>query len=225
MKKAFIIITILILAAAGTGYYFYDKHEKQVAYERFLRDSLRQARELENARIAAIEKAHRDSIAAYEKTHSPDVIKAMAEQLIAEEVMSGRNHIGGKNWSERINILREQCDNVVAYDTTGIDSIYKSFNFKGLMGEDIHVRSDSVMRVYYISPDSAYVDVHFNIGEEYPKGQTVTFKLVFEQEKWLIDDFTFMYDDGEFVRETDEMRWFIGKFGNIKEDEEDVPVE
>ena len=204
MKKAFIIITILILAAAGTGYYFYDKHEKQVAYERFLRDSLRQARELENARIAAIEKAHRDS---------------------EEEVMSGRNHIGGKNWSERINILREQCDNVVAYDTTGIDSIYKSFNFKGLMGEDIHVRSDSVMRVYYISPDSAYVDVHFNIGEEYPKGQTVTFKLVFEQEKWLIDDFTFMYDDGEFVRETDEMRWFIGKFGNIKEEDEEDPVE
>ena len=125
MKKAFIIITILILAAVGTGYYFYDKHEKQVAYERYLRDSLRQARELENARIAAIEKAHRDSIAAYEKTHSPDVIKAMAEKLIEEEVMSGRNHIGGKNWSERINILREQCDNVVAYDTTGIDSIYK----------------------------------------------------------------------------------------------------
>ena len=166
MKKALIIIAVFILISGGTGYYFYDKHERKVARAQFLRDSLRQARDLENARIAAIEKAHRDSIAAYEKTHSPDVIRAVAEKLISEEMMSGRDRIGGKNWSSRINILKEQCDNVVAYDTTGVDSIYRSFSFKGLMGKDIHIQSDSILRVYYISPDSAYVDVRFNIGED-----------------------------------------------------------
>ena len=225
MKKAFIIIVVLMLIGGGAGYYYYDREQKRIAAEKATHDSLRLARELNNARIAALERAHRDSLAEYEKTHSPQVIRAIAEKMISEEMMSGRNRIAGSNWSERICILREQCDNVLAYSDEEADSIFRSFSFKGLMGKDIHIYSDSITHIYYIAPESAYVDVLFNIGEEYPKGQTVTFKLVFEQEKWLIDDFTFMYDDGEFVRETDEMRWFIGKFGNIKEEDEEDPVE
>ena len=219
MKKALIIITILLLIGGGTGYYFYDKEQKRIAAERAERDSIRHARDVENARLAAMEKAHRDSISDYEKTHSRDVIRAFAEKLVHEEMMSGRNHVGGKNWSERINILREQCDNIRAYGSHYEDSIFKAFSFKGLMGEDTHFSRDSVLRVYYIAPESAYVDVRFTIDEN-PGWQDVTYKLVFVDDHWLIDDFTFEYNDGEFVTESDEMNWFIDTFGTPLEDDE-----
>ncbi len=64
MKKAFIIISILLLGGGGTGYYYYDKEQKRIAAEEAYHDSIRHARDLENARLAAIEKAHRDSLAA-----------------------------------------------------------------------------------------------------------------------------------------------------------------
>ena len=226
MRNALIIIALLIIIGAGTGYYYYDKEQKRIASETATRDSLRQVRELENARIAAMEQAHRDSIADYEKTHSPAVIRRYAEQLITEEMMSGRNRVGGKNWSERINILREQCDNVLAYNRNEeIDSIFRSFSFKGLMGEDARVRSDSVMRIYYVSVESAYVDVHFDLGEEIPEGQNVTYKLVFVEDKWLIDDFIFEYSDGDRVSESEEMQWFIDTFGKADDDEEEASDE
>lgn len=221
MRKAFIIIAILLLSAGGAGYYYYDKEQKRVASERVARDSIRHARDVENARLAAIEKAHRDSVALFEKTHSKAAIMAAAEDLIKQEFLSGRNHVGGKNWTERMNILREQCENVVAYSKEGADSVLKSFNFKGLMGKGIHVESDSITQVYYISVDSAWVDVHFDI-ESYEEGQDVTLKLHFIDNRWLIDDFVFRYSDGEWVSEADEMRWFIDYYGfdNKEEDEE-----
>ena len=220
MKKAFIIIVVLMLIGGGAGYYFYDREQKRIAAEKATHDSLRLARELNNARLAALEKAHRDSLAEYEKTHSPQVIKAIAEKMIDEEMMSGRNRIGGSNWSERISILREQCDNVLAYSDEEADSIFHSFSFKGLMGKDIHVYSDSITHVYYISPESAYVDVLFNIGEEYP-GQKVIYKLAFEDERWVIDDFIFEYSDGDVVSESEEMNWFIEEYGGLKDDDEE----
>lgn len=220
MKKAFIIIVILLLAAGGAGYYYYDKEQKRVAAERAARDSIRQARDEENARLAAIEKAHRDSIALFDKTHSKAAITQAAEELIKQEFLSGRNHVGGKNWTERMNILREQCENVVTYSEEGADSVLKSFNFKGLMGKGIHVESDSITQVYYISVDSAWVDVHFDI-ESYPEGQDVTLKLHFIDNRWLIDDFVFRYNDGEWVSEADEMRWFINYYGYGNKEEEE----
>lgn len=223
MRKAFALIISLLLIAGGTGYYFWDQNQKRVARERFVRDSLRQARDLENARLAALEKAHRDSLAEYEKTHSRAVVRAIAEKLINDEMMSGRNHVGGKNWSERINILREQCENVLAYDRNGLDSIFRSFSFKGLMGDSIHVRSDSITNVYHVTQDFALVDVHFDIGDRWPEGQNVTYRLAYEDEKWVIDDFSFLYTDGECVTESEEMKWFISRFGGVKEEEEETP--
>lgn len=223
MKKALIILAVLLVLGGGAGYYFYDKEQKRVAAERAERDSIRQARELENARIAAMEKAHRDSLAAYERTHSTAVIRAVVERLVHDEMLSGRNHVGGRNWSERINILREQCDNAKAYysDKRRADSVFRAFSFRGLMGSDIHIKSDSVMRVYYVSLESAYADVHFDIGEEYPEGQNVTLKLTYEDEKWLIDDFIFEYTDGDRVSESEEMIWFLKEFGGVTDEDED----
>ena len=219
MKKAFIIIVVLMLIGGGAGYYYYDREQKRIAAEKATHDSLRLARELNNARLAALEKAHRDSLAEYEKTHSPQVIRAIAEKMISEEMMSGRNRIAGSNWSERICILREQCDNVLAYSDEEADSIFRSFSFKGLMGKDIHIYSDSITHIYYIAPESAYVDVLFNIGEEYP-GQKVICKLAFEDERWVIDDFIFEYSDGDVVSESEEMSWFLEEYGGLKDDDE-----
>ena len=212
MKKVFFIVVIFLLAAGGAGYYYYDKEQKREAAERAVRDSIRHAREVENARLAAIEKAHRDSIAVFEKTHSKAAIAAAAEDLIKQEFISGRNRVGGDNWTERMNILREQCENVVAYSKAGTDSVLRSFSFNGLMGKGIHIESDSITQVYYISADSAWVDVHFNINT-YEEGQEMTLKLHFVDNRWLIDDFVFRYTDGEWVSEADEMRWFIDYYG------------
>ncbi len=220
MKKAFIIIFVLMLVGGGTGYYFYDKEQKRIAAEKATHDSLRKARELNNARLAAMEKAHRDSLAEYEKTHSPEVIRRIVEKMISEEMMSGRNRINGSNWSERICILREQCDNVLAYSDEKADSIFRSFSFKGLMGKDIHVYSDSITHIYYIAPESAYADVLFDIGSEYPS-QKVIYKLAFENERWVFDDFTFEYPDGDMVTESDEMNWFLKEYGGLSDDSDD----
>ena len=218
MKKAFIIIGILLTAAIGTGYYFYHQEMERQKAEKAAHDSIRHAREVENARLAAIDQARRDSAAAYEKTHSTQVIKLRMEQLLRDEMRSGRNHVGGKNWSERMNILREQCDNVIAYGEEGTDTVFKSFSFKGLMGKDVHVKGDSILRVYYVSEHTAYVDVRYEIGnEEQPEGQEVSYKLAFEKDEWLLDDFTFLYSDGAHVTESEEMKWFIDTYGKAEE--------
>ena len=116
MKKAFIIIVIIMLIAGGAGWYYYDREQKRVAAERAAHDSIRKARDLENARLAAMDQARRDSMNAFEKTHSPAVIREALSKLLSEEVMNGRNRMTGDNWSERIKILREQCENVIAYN-------------------------------------------------------------------------------------------------------------
>ena len=218
MKKAFIILLALMLIGGGTGFYYYEKNKREAAQERHLRDSLRHARKIENARIAAMEKAHRDSLAAYERTHSPAVIRAVAEKLVDEEMMGGRNHVGGRNWSRRINILREMCDNVLAYGSHRADTAFRQFSFRGLMrmGPRMHIHSDSITRVYYISQESAWFDAHFDIGENVPEGQNVSFKLVYENNKWLLDDFTFQHNDNKPVTVSEEMEWFITEYGKTK---------
>ena len=217
MKKAFIIITILLVAAAGAGYYFYHQEMERQKEEKAIHDSIRHAREMENARLAAIDQARRDSSAAYESTHSTQVIKLRMEQLLRDEMRSGRNHVGGKNWSEKMNILREQCDNVIAYSNMGADTIFRTFSFKGLMGKDVRVKSDSILNVYYVSEHTAYVDVRYEIGDEEPEGQVVSFILAFEKGEWLLDDFTFIYPDNSHVTESEEMKWFIDTYGKAEE--------
>ncbi len=212
MRKALIIVTILVLACAGAGYYFYDKEREAEAQERAQRDSLRRARQLEVARAVAMDRAHRDSLAAYEKTHSQAVVCKVAERLIAEEFMSGRNHVGGRNWSRRVNVLRTLCDNVVANGSERADTTFRTFSFKGLMGDTVRVLGDSVMKAYRISPDSALVLVNFEIAN-YEQGQKVELKLNFEEGKWLIDDFRFYYPDGQIVSVSEEMDWFISEYG------------
>ncbi len=213
MKKAFIIVVILLLAAGGAGWYFYDKEQKREAAERAAHDSIRHARDLENARLAAIDQARRDSLDAFEKTHSPAVIREALSKLLDEEVMNGRNRMSGDNWSERIKILREQCENVIAYNKgSEADSVFRAFSFKGLMGDGVRILSDSVKKVYYVSQDSAWADVHFKI-QDYPEGQDVTYKLLFYDGRWILDDFFFDYDDGERVVESEEMKWFIDYYG------------
>ena len=213
MKKAFIIIVILMLAAGGAGWYYYDREQKREAAERAAHDSIRRARDLENARLAALDQARRDSLNAYEKTHSPAVIREALMKLLADEVMNGRNKMSGDNWTERIKILREQCENVIAYNKgNDADSVFRAFSFRGLMGDDVRILSDSVTKVYYVSQDSAWADVHFKI-QDYPEGQDVTYKLLFYDGRWILDDFIFDYDDGERVIESEEMKWFIDYYG------------
>ena len=110
MKKAFIIVVILLLAAGGAGWYFYDKEQKREAAERAAHDSIRRARDLENARLAAIDQARRDSLDAFEKTHSPAVIREALSKLLDEEVMNGRNRMSGDNWSERRQLVGAHQD-------------------------------------------------------------------------------------------------------------------
>ena len=222
MKKAFIIISILLLGGGGTGYYFYDKEQKRIAAEEAYHDSIRHARDLENARLAAIEKAHRDSLAAYEKTHAPVIIADAAERLINDGLLSGNKHCGGSNWTERMNELRQQCDDEIAHGPAGIDTIFRSFNFRGLMGRGVHVESDSIKQIYFISNDSAWVDVHFNT-DKYPEGQNVTLKLHFIDSQWKLDDFVFLYNDGEAVSVANEMRWFIDFCKNGAKIKKEVP--
>ena len=213
MKKAFIITAIIMLVAGGAGWYFYDQEMKRQAAERAAHDSIRRARDLENARLAALDKARRDSLDEYEKTHSPAVIREALTHLLDAEVMSGRNKISGDNWSERIKILREQCENVIAYNKeSDADSVFRAFSFKGLMGDDIHIIADSVTKVYFVSQDSAWADVHYKI-QDYPEGQDVTYKMLFYNGKWILDDFIFEYSDGERVIESEEMKWFIDFYG------------
>ena len=221
MKKALIIIVLLMAIGGGAGYYYWDKEQQRIAHEQAVRDSLQRLQDLENARLAALDKANRDSLARYAATHSPAAIRAAAERLIKEEFLSGRNHVGGDNWTERMNILREQCDNVLVWNGEIADSVFRTFSFKNLMGKDTHVESDSVMRVYYISVDSAWVDVHFNLGEEIPEGQNVIFKLHFIADHWLLDDFVFEYSDGDHVSAASEMHWFVDLFSVSKKDEEE----
>ena len=224
MKKAFIIVVILLLAAGGAGWYFYDKEQKREAAERAAHDSIRHARDLENARLAAIDQARRDSLDAFEKTHSPAVIREALSKLLAEEVMNGRNRMSGDNWSERIKILREQCENVIAYNKdSDADSVFHAFSFKGLMGKDIRILSDSVTKVYYVSQDSAWADVHFKI-QDYPEGQDVTYKMLYYDGRWILDDFIFEYADGERVIESEEMKWFIDFYGAPESEDSDIKV-
>ena len=226
-KSAIITIIILILLAAGggTGYYFYDKHEKQKIADSIAHDSIRRAREAELARWAAIEQARADSAAAWERTHGPLVLMARMEELLKTDILK-RNQVGGKNWTERMNILHEQCKNVLAYAESPADSIYRLFSFNGLMGGDsIRIVGDSITHAYNITPDSAYVDVHFDIGEKYPEGQNVQFKLKYIGGEWLIDDFTFQYSDGESYTESKEMEWFIETFGKYEATEEEEEKE
>ena len=217
MKKAFIIITILLVAAAGAGYYFYHQEMKRQKEEKAIHDSIRHARDVELARLAAIDSARRDSSAVWERTHGTQVIKLRMEQLLRDEMRSGRNHVGGKNWSEKMNILREQCDNVIAYSKEGADTVFRTFSFKGLMGKDVRVKGDSILRVYYVSSHTAYVDVRYEIGDEEPEGQEVSFVLAYENDEWLLDDFTFIYPDGAHVTESEEMKWFIDTYGKAEE--------
>ena len=222
MKKAFIILVLLMAIGGGAGYYYYkDQEQKRLAREQAVRDSLQRVQELENARLEALAKANRDSLARYAKTHSPAAIMSAAEKLVSEEFLSGRNHVGGNNWTERMNILREQCDNILVWNGEIADSVFRTFSFNSLMGKDAHIESDSIMRVYYISVDSAWVDVHFNLGEEIPEGQNVIFKLHFISNRWLIDDFVFEYSDGEHVSAASEMYWFVDMFTTKDDDDED----
>ena len=226
MKKAFIIASVILLVSGLAGWYFYAKEQKRVAAERAMHDSIRRARDMENARLAALDKARRDSIDAYERTHSTEVIREALMDLLAQEVMNGRNKLSGDNWSERLKILREQCENIIAYQKdNAADSTYRLFCFKGLMGEGIRILSDSVKKVYYVSQDSAWADVHFKLrdevnGEQVAEGQDVTFKLLFYDGRWILDDFIFEYPDGESVCESEEMKWFINYFGKPEEEED-----
>lgn len=219
-----IIIFILLAAGGGTGYYFYDKHQKQKIADSIAHDSIRRAREAELARWAAIEQARKDSAAAWDRTHGALVIMARMEELLKKDILK-RDQVGGKNWTERMNILHEQCKNVLAYAEHPADSIYRLFSFNGMMGGDsIHIEGDSIMHAYNITNDSAFVLVHFDLGEKYPEGQNVQFKLKYIGEEWLLDDFTFQFSDGESYTESKEMEWFIetyGKFDATEEEEEE----
>ena len=224
MKKAFIITAIIMLIAGGAGWYYYDKEQKRQAAERAAHDSIRHARDLENARLAALDKARRDSLDEYEKTHGTAVIREALLKLLDDEVMSGRNKLSGDNWSERIKILREQCENVIAYNKdSDADSVFHAFSFKGLMGKDIRILSDSVTKVYYVSQDSAGADVHFKI-QDYPEGQDVTYKMLYYDGRWILDDFIFEYADGERVIESEEMKWFIDFYGAPESEDSDIKV-
>ena len=224
MKKAFIITAIIMLIAGGAGWYYYDKEQKRQAAERAAHDSIRHARDLENARLAALDKARRDSLDEYEKTHGTAVIREALLKLLDDEVMSGRNKLSGDNWSERIKILREQCENVIAYNKdSDADSVFHAFSFKGLMGKDIRILSDSVTKVYYVSQDSAWADVHFKI-QDYPEGQDVTYKMLYYDGRWILDDFIFEYADGERVIESEEMKWFIDFYGAPESEDSDNKV-
>ena len=90
MKKAFIITAIIMLIAGGAGWYYYDKEQKRQAAERAAHDSIRHARDLENARLAALDKARRDSLDEYEKTHGTAVIREALLKLLDDEVMTGK---------------------------------------------------------------------------------------------------------------------------------------
>ena len=224
MKKAFIITAIIMLIAGGAGWYYYDKEQKRQAAERAAHDSIRHARDLENARLAALDKARRDSLDEYEKTHGTAVMREALLKLLDDEVMSGRNKLSGDNWSERIKILREQCENVIAYNKdSDADSVFHAFSFKGLMGKDIRILSDSVTKVYYVSQDSAWADVHFKI-QDYPEGQDVTYKMLYYDGRWILDDFIFEYADGERVIESEEMKWFIDFYGAPESEDSDIKV-
>ncbi len=212
MKTRTIVLILFLMVCIGGGicYYFYDNYQKALAEEE-LRDSLRRLREEENARYAAIDAARRDSIAQYERTHSQDVIRKRLEKIIEDEMMSGRNRATGANWSEEMNELYDRC--VKTAQKSGADSVFRSFSFNGLMGADVHIYSYDVTRVYYVTDENAYADVLFDIGSDMPEGQTVIYRLRYENEKWVIDDFTFVYvEDGYRVSEKREMKWFAAKW-------------
>jgi len=221
MKTRNVVLILLLLLCIGGGicYHFYNNYQKAIAEEE-LRDSLRRMREAENARYAAIDAARRDSIARYERTHSQDVIRKRLQDIIEEEVMSGRNRTSGKNWSEKMNELYERC--VKTAQKSGADSVFRSFSFNGLMGKDVHAMSYNVHRIYYVTDASAYADVLFDIGSDVPEGQTVIYRLLYEKEKWVVDDFTFVYtDDGYRVSEQREMKWFAAKWDPDRPEHED----
>ena len=221
MKTRNVVLILLLMVAIGGGicYYFYDNYKKAIAEEE-LRDSLRRVREAENARYAAIDAARRDSIARYERTHSQDVIRKRLESIIEEEMMSGRNRATGKNWSEDMNKLYAHCMETV--QKSGADSVFQSFSFNGLMGKDVHPYSYEVRRIYYVTDAGAYADVLFDIGSDVPDGQNVIYRLRYENEQWVIDDFTFVYtEDGYRVSEKREMKWFAAKWDPDRPPQED----
>lgn len=216
-RTVILLLLALILAGAGICYYFYNDYKQELAQEA-LRDSLRRAREEQNARYAAIDQARRDSIARYEKTHSQNVIRKRLDRIIEVEMMSGRNRTEGPNFSKEMNALRKRCLEVAKQ--TGADSVFRSFSFKGLMGDDVDLHSFDITRVYYVTDTSAYADVLFDIGSDEPDGQTVIFRLRYEEEQWVVDDFTFIYSDGDRVSEKREMNWFIAKWDPNREEQE-----
>ena len=217
-----ILLTLLTLAGIGICYYFYDRYQKAIAEEE-LRDSIRRARLEENARYAAIDQARRDSIALYQKTHSQEAVRRSIEKIIDAEIMTGRNKTEGENWSTDINELRKKCVKIA--EISKADSVFQSFSFRGLMGSDVHVYSYDITNVYYITQGSAYAEALFDIGSDIPEGQRVIFRLAYEEDRWVIDDFTFVYEDGYRVSEKREMKWFSAKWDpNREEQPEDIDL-
>lgn len=221
MKKAFIILCILVIAGAGVFYYYYDQDEKAQEAKRSLRSFMHQARNLTNELIRHKQKEDDSKIAEWEKTHSDKAIIAAVEKLIEEEWTSGRNHVGGKNWTDKMNILRDMCDNVKSFSDEAKEE-FNSMSFNGMMGKDCRFSVDTIMAPYYVS-DSAWVDVHFKVtdkeGTPYPNRQRVTLKLQFNptDERWLINDFVFYYneDHGQYqYSEMKEMQGFLEQFSS-----------
>ncbi len=211
MKTRNVVLLLLLLLCIGGGicYYFYDNYKKAIAEEE-LRDSIRRVRMEELARYAAIDEARRDSIARYERTHSQEVIRKRLDDMIEQETMSGRNRASGRNYSADMNRMYNKCIEIA--NKTNADSVFHSFSFDRLMGKDSHVYSFDVSRVYYVTDLTAYADVVFDIGSELPEGQTVIYRLSYENERWVIDDFIFVFDDGYRVSEKREMKWFTSKW-------------
>ncbi len=219
MKKAFIALCIIVIAGAGLFFYYYNQDEKEQEAKRSLQSFMHQARNLTNELIRHKQMEDNNKNAEWEKTHSDKAIIAAVEKLIEEEWTSGRNHVGGKNWTDKMNILRDMCDNVKTFNDEAKEE-FNSMSFNGMMGKDCRFAVDTIMAPYYVS-DSAWVDVHFKLtdlqGTPYPNRQKVTLKLQFNpsDERWLINDFVFYYNEehGQYqYSEMKEMQGFLQQY-------------
>ena len=120
-----VIAALVIVLAAGIGYYFYDKGQKQKAYERevFVKDSLAQVRRdsLEQVRRDSIEQARQDSIARAAIAHDYKVVKINSEDFFDSNrvaVISNGKQITtsiGEMW-QFVDVLDEHD-----YDGNGIN--------------------------------------------------------------------------------------------------------
>lgn len=232
MKKAFIALCTLIVVGAGVFYYFYLEEENSEEAKHSLQSFMHQARNLTNELIRYRQSANDNINAEWEKTHSNEAIIAAVENLIDEEWLSGRNQVGGKNWTEKMNILSEICKNICSLNEDA-KIVYDSMSFNGMMG-NVRFELDTIMPPYYVS-DSAWVDVHFAMkdtdGTPFPNSQKVTMKLLFNpsDKRWLINDFVFYYNEygkSDQFSEMREMNRLIneysqsGDMGEMKEEEE-----